>query len=200
MKIFILLVLIFFGPCLTAGHAAEDVSEAQVRALLGEALMMQGDYENSRGQYEEILKANPGDVQARIKYADLLTWQKQYPQAIQEYKTALAAHPDDLGVQEKLADVLTWNKEYKEAIDLYAGIAAKDQGNVELQVKLAEVYLWDLQYDKAQDLLRKILTIAPDHAKARLLLAKSMQYAGNPQEAIKIYQQLLSEMEKQKSP
>ena len=88
-----------------------------------------------------------------------------------------------------LAQSYSWQNDYPQAIRVYAEII-KDTDNKEAKIALAEVYIWDKQFAKAEDLARELIKINPKNVKARIILAESLQYLGNYEEAMRVYKGL----------
>ena len=119
----------------------------------------------------------------------------KFAQAIEFYEKALIVKPSprDNKIKESLAQSLSWQKEYDKAIQLYKEVIAKTD-SLDTKMQLAEVYIWNNQFEEAKEILFEILKITPQDKKAKLLLARAMQYSGQAEQAIEIYKELLREV------
>lgn len=95
-------------------------------------------FQATEKEYQDILKIDPGNLEARVQFARLLLFNQQIPDAVTQYEICLESAPDDVRVQLGLAEC-----EYRDGKKLDA---AKDR----LEKLLAQDQLAD---DRARTLL-----------------------------------------------
>jgi tetratricopeptide (TPR) repeat protein len=99
--------------CTKGGAPPRDgrALEAEGRdALLAEArhAAQGGDYTEARRRYEELLRRDRGDDEARAGLARVDAWDGAYARAERGYREILSRHPEDDDVRGGLFDVLAW--------------------------------------------------------------------------------------------
>jgi tetratricopeptide (TPR) repeat protein len=148
--------------------------------------------------YEVALTREPAHIDALTELAFSYQWTKRYSEAIATFQKALSIKPDSIKLKIALAETYSWTGEYEKAIELYKK-AIDLRESADTKRKLAEAYIWGNQPEKAKNILESMLKLNPRDSKAKLLLARSIQYSGKADEAILIYEELLAE-EKRKKP
>lgn len=192
MKKFFCLCL-FLALAVPPACAEKSASKEEIRRLLGEAQMIEGDYADAAKQYEAVLQKDPSDLKARTSLADILSWQKKYDAAVAEYEKVLQAKSGDREVKKKLAAVYAWKKDYPKAEALYQELIAQDPKDPEEKVRLAEVFLWLGKFHEAEHLLTGALKTDPKNLKAKVLLGDVCAGDRRFDEALKIYREALGE-------
>ena len=120
----------------------------------------------------------------------------EYDKAIKFYEKALIIDLLHLDALKELAHSYQWTGRHEKAIALYEKVI-EIEDDIGTKRELAALYVWNNQPEKAKDFLETILKDNPHDSEAKLLLAKIMHYSGRAQEAIKIYEELLREEEKE---
>lgn len=134
--------------------------------------------------------------EVRLLLGDALLASGDYKGSIVQYLELLKKDPNNTVVLNKLAAVYAWDKQFPESIKIYEQLLKGNPNGIELKKKLAEVYLWNKQFDNSKALLSEVLAASPNDPQAQLLQAKALQYSGDPQAAVKIYEDLLKNTEK----
>lgn len=123
----------------------------------------------------------------------MTSWQKgDYHKARRVLEVALKKYPNDTLLLRQLAVVANSEGRYAEATKLLERLAQQN-ADVESLFALAEAYLQQnnaAARAKAIATVRKVLTIRPQHAQARLLLGRILRHAGQTDEALKVLEAL----------
>ncbi|MBU9889240.1 MAG: tetratricopeptide repeat protein [Candidatus Omnitrophica bacterium] len=172
--------------------AEQGIDKEEIRALLGETQMIEGNYPEATRYYREVLKKEPSNFKVRTQLADVLSWQKLYAEALLEYQQALAFRPGDHDIKQKMAAVHLWQKDYNKAEALYDELFMRDPGNAELKVPLAEARLRLGRTREAASLLNEVLAGDPANRDAKVLLADLHGEEKNFREAARLYREILA--------
>ncbi len=164
--------------------------QPDIQYYKGHNFFSKGDYPNAIQTHEKNLQKNPSRSDVMRELAQSYQWSKNYTKAIEIFRRILQAAPKDLEAKDALAETLSWNKEFPEAIRLYREVLA-EKDNTQTRINLAEAYLWSEDYKSSQALLRDVLKNDPKNTRAKFILGKTMQYAGRPEEAVALFQDLL---------
>lgn len=166
--------------------------QSDIQYYKGHKFFRDGDYPKAIQAHTKNLEKNPSRLDVMRELARSYQWSKNYAKAIETFRRILQAAPKDLESKKALAETLSWNKEYPEAIRLYREILVEND-NWETRRNLAEAYLWSEDYKSADSILRDLLKNDPKDAQAKFMLAKTLQYAGRPKEAVVLFEELLNE-------
>lgn len=158
----------------------------------GHRLFEESKYSQAIPYFNKALSLQPEKIKALQELGYSYQWTKQYPLAIETFNKILAAQPQNYKIKYSLAQAYSWMNHYPEAIKIYSEII-KDTGDGEAKLSLAEVYLWDKQYAKAEEISARLAKSGFKNIKARIILAKSLQYSGRYGEAMRIYKGILLE-------
>jgi len=170
----------------------QNTQQADINYYQGRRLFEEGKYDKAAEFYEQALKIKPSYADALKDLAYCYQWTNRYEKAIEVFQKAFLFSPQDNGLKISLAETYSWIKEYKKAIPLYKEVIAV-AASLDTKMRLAEVYIWNNQFEEAKEILIEILKITPQDKKAKLLLARAMQYSGQAKQAIEIYKELLNE-------
>ena len=111
-------------------------SLAGARMELAYAYYKKGLYDLERGEYEEVLKADPRNGEALFSLAMCLQMKGEYKTAIENYEKIIAADPKDAEAQYQigLAQLALGNK--KKAMAVYDRLKALDAGSADMLRRL----------------------------------------------------------------
>ncbi|UCH12442.1 MAG: tetratricopeptide repeat protein [Candidatus Omnitrophota bacterium] len=188
----ILIFLITFLLSGTCAFSEEGIRKEELRKLLGETYIMEGDYDKAIDQYMEILKKDPSNLEVRVLLADVLSWQKKYEESIKEYNKVLESEPGNIEVKIKLARVYLWNRDYKKSQEIYKDIIKEDPHNMEAKELIADSYAYSKEFDKAIALYRELLSAKYDRG-VKIKLADTLSWNKKYNEALKFYDELIDE-------
>lgn len=158
---------------------------------LAESYMSMGDFKAAIKNYQQVLSAKPQDTKAQTALADVLSWQKNYPEAIAEYEKILAREPDNEIILRKMADAYEWKLDFSKAATLYEKLLGRHPDSAELTLALAENYSAQKRFQEALALLNQGLEKTAD-PKLRLIVARTLLFTGDFEQAKNILKELLS--------
>ena len=150
-------------------------------------------------QYEKITEADPKDLDSWVMLGRLDLVEKKSPDAEKAFRAVLAIQPDNEDAMTGLAQVYGDMGDSRKAADLLRQVAEKSP-TARSYATLANAYEQMKDYPLACESLRKAITIAPDNADLQRELAQDLLLADQPDEALKIYQQLAAEDPKDYEP
>ncbi len=190
---------ILISIAITTTAVYHKTQKANMNYYPGHRYLKKGDREKALILLGKALSIDKNHLGALKDLSELYTWLHKFDKAIEMYEDILRLKPKDRKAKYSLAKVYTWSKNYPRAVALYSELiqATNDK---QFKKDLAEIYIWDNQLDKAKGLLDEVLKESPSDYEARFLLAKTLQYLKQPDEAIKIYNQLLDEQDRKYEP
>jgi len=153
--------LIAAGPAL---RAAPDPEAA-------DAAFDAGDNARALALYDEILAANPGDINALLRSGKLLSWEQRFDEALSRYDAALTREPKNSEVELERAKVLLWSRRYDEAIlgfDRVLKTAPKEPWAL---CGTAQAYQWSGRGRASRPFYERALAAEPNMQAALLGLA-----------------------------
>lgn len=122
-------------------------------------------------------------------------WTGNPDKAADFLKKASLLDPQNLKITIGLAEAYAWSGDYEKAIAIYEKLPHSDS-NVDLVKKIAKVYIWNEQYDKAKEKLMPLVASKPTDAEVSVLWGQALDYSGDREEAVKVYQQILEDLNK----
>jgi tetratricopeptide (TPR) repeat protein len=143
-------------------------------------------------QYEKITAKEPKDAESWVVLGRLYRASAKSPEAENAYKQALKAEPDNEDALTGLGMMYSDLGDNKRAIDMLKAASEKNP-NEHTLATLATFYEQMHDYKSAADALRKAVDLAPDNVRIRRGLAEDLLQSDQPDEALKIYQELSSE-------
>jgi tetratricopeptide (TPR) repeat protein len=128
--------------------AAEDLKRAVeldpelpgVHAMYAQALLMQGNPDQARREFETELARHPLDFDANLHMGILLKSEENYDAALGHFKRALGVRPDDVATRYQIASVALARQETAAATTLLEAIVKDAPTFVEAHVALATAY------------------------------------------------------------
>ena len=144
--------------------AAPDPAAAQ-------AAFDSGDSAKALALYDEILAANPNDVDALLHSGKLLSWDRKYDEALARYDRALTIDPKNAGVLLERGKVLLWSSRYDEAVAAFAIVLKDIPAEPWALCGTAQAYAWRGQPAKARPFYERALSADPNLMEAQLGLA-----------------------------
>lgn len=128
---------------------------------------LDGDFDESRRIYGELLERNARDDEARAGRARVHAWSGEYERAEKLYRDILARHPGDDDVRAGLFNVLVWDHRWNDAERLLDEAPKQDTpGLLALRARLLHA---DGNVTRARALIEKAERLAPNDADIRAL-------------------------------
>ena len=143
-------------------------------------------------QYQAVTQKAPGDVESWVILGRLYRVQNNSVEAEKAYNQALKADPKNEDALTALAMMYLDLGDNKRAIE---NLKAASEGNPSAQTlaALAAAYEQMRDYKSAAEALRRALAVAPDNDRLLRSLVEDLQRSGQYDEAIQIYQSILSD-------
>jgi tetratricopeptide (TPR) repeat protein len=163
----------FLASCIVLGclaAAAPDAEAAPDRAA-ADAAFDAGDTARALALYDEILAADPGDVNALLRSGKLLSWDRKYDEALARYDRALNRDPHNTEVELERAKVLLWSRRYDEAIRGFDGVLKTSPKEPWALCGTAQAYQWSGRGRDARPYYERALAAEPEMQEALLGLA-----------------------------
>lgn len=167
---FVVAWLVGAGPGL---EAAPDIAAA-------DAAFDAGDYPRALALYDEILAANPGDINALLRSGKLLSWDRRYEEALARYDRALTREPKNSAVLLERAKVLLWSRRYDEAILGFDRVLKTSPRESWALCGTAQAYAWSGRGREARPFYERALAAQPGMKEAIIGLASSDLAEGDP--------------------
>jgi tetratricopeptide (TPR) repeat protein len=136
-----------------------------------DAAFDEGDSARALALYDEILAANPDDVNALLRSGKLLSWDRQYEQALARYDRALAKEPGNPEVLLERGKVLLWSRRYDEAVMAFDRVLRVDPKEPWALCGTAQAYSWRGRGKDARPFYERALAAEPGMKEALLGLA-----------------------------
>jgi Tfp pilus assembly protein PilF len=169
-------------------HLQAQVKLAELLALSNEKQVLQ----EAEGRAQEVLKAEPDNVDALNALAAAEWKLGEKEEAEQHLQRAVSKSPHDIGSTTALAKIMLARNDFSAAEKVLVASADQTPPSVDRVVTLAEFYTWTGKLGKAEQQLRRALEIDPKNATALLDLASLLVRAGRLEEAGQTYQALSS--------
>ena len=159
----------------------------------GHSLYSKGKHEESIPYYVKALSFAPKNLKAQTELAYSYMWDWKFQKAIDVFSQILKEHPGDIKIELSLADCYAYTLQFDSSIALMNGIIHKTK-DLDMKMHLAEIYLWAQMPQKAVELLQEILKESPGDMQVEMLLGKALYYAGDNEEASRIFEILLKQI------
>ncbi|HZN54357.1 MAG TPA: tetratricopeptide repeat protein [Candidatus Polarisedimenticolaceae bacterium] len=130
-----------------------------------------GDTERALALFDEILAANPSDVNALLRSGMLLSWSRRFDDALARYDRALAVEPANAKVLLERGKVFLWSRRYDEAIESFDKVLRIDPKEPWALCGTAQAYAWSGRSGQARPYYERALAAQPDFKEAELGLA-----------------------------
>ncbi len=159
--------------------AAPELSAAPDREA-ADAAFDAGDAARALALYDEILAANPGDINALLRSGKLLSWDRRYDEALARYDAALTREPKNSAVELERAKVLLWSGRYDKAILGFDRVLKIVPNEPWALCGTAQAYAWSGHGRAARPYFERALAAQPGMKEAIVGLASSDLEEGEP--------------------
>jgi len=151
-----------------------------------------GHLEAARSIYQQILQAQPHNVDARQLLGVVAYKMHNAEEAIAHYRLALELNPNYPHVQNNLGAALWKLERAAEAIHHYKKAIALKPDYVDAYNNLGMALMREDRTDEAISAYQQLLSLKPDYAEAHVNLGLAWRERGNLSQAIGHYQQALA--------
>ena len=190
MRIFFIVLTLCFLVYPFVSSAGADENEEEIRALLAEAYIADGDYESAIEEYREVLKNDPKNIEAMAALADILSWNKKYDEALELYDEILKDN-EAPEIRLQKARILGWAREYDRSLREYQKILDNNYNEVvEIEMQAKRAY-WDNRVQRAIKYYKELIEKAPENVEAMFDLSQVYSYQSMWKEAIEEYKRIL---------
>jgi tetratricopeptide (TPR) repeat protein len=157
-----------------------------------ELLLRQGKNDQAYAKTQEMLKADPNDLDARAIKANFMLNRGEVSQAIGELQTVVTAKPDNFVAHFNLGRAYAAHGESSQAMQQYREAFRLRPDYVVARISLAETNLKVGDFDSALQTAQEAEKYSPGNPDARLLQAMALMHLDRNDEARKIFDDLLA--------
>jgi protein O-mannosyl-transferase len=153
-----------------------------------------GNQDEAKIQFEELLRISPTNVTALHNYGIFLVNSDNYDEGMEHLREALRLQPNSVTVHNSLAQALWQKGQVEEAEKLLRASLTLKPDNPDTHSYLAIVIGSSKErYLESIEQYREAIRIKPNHHRARLGLAITLQLHGQKEEAEEHYRQVFQE-------
>jgi tetratricopeptide (TPR) repeat protein len=172
----------FVASCVVAAclAGAAPVLMAAPDREAADAAFDAGDTARALALYDEILAANPGDIDALLRSGKLLSWDRKYDAALARYEAALTREPKNREVELERGKVLLWSGRYDEAIRGFDRVLKLVPNEPWALCGTGQAYAWSGRGRAGRPYFERALAAQPGMKEAIVGLAASDLEEGDP--------------------
>ncbi len=159
---------------------------------LGSVLLLKGQVDEARSQYEQALAANPDYAEAHNNLGIIFLRQGKTDDAIAQIERAVAINPQYAEARGNLGNAHLANGQVDEAIAQYERALAINPDFHALYFNLGNARFAKGQIDEAITAYERALALNPDNAEAHSNLGNALLTKRQPAEAILHYERALA--------
>jgi tetratricopeptide (TPR) repeat protein len=161
----------------------ERPDDEQVRRMAASAAEAICDWERAAFHWGAVLESGATDDMAHIGYAKASARAGDTASAIPVWTALCEQDPGCTARHLELARVYAAQDKLDEAVTAYANAAATDAGNPTIWLEMGSLFARTSFYEEAISALQQCVSIEPEHAFARALLADAHLQAGDADSA-----------------
>lgn len=154
-----------------------------LRTMLGVGLVGGGKFADAAGEFEKVLRKEPGNLQAGVALSSIYLQGGRTAEALRVIEAMLKQHPGNPGVLNLLGTAKARKGDNVGARKAFQQALEKDAGFLAAQVGLVRLDIGGRDFEAAEKRLRTILAKSPDHLDAVLEQARLNGLTGKPAEA-----------------
>jgi tetratricopeptide (TPR) repeat protein len=151
--------------------------------LLGEALLVAGNYDDAATQFRRALSADPEDTTSRVGLSKVFEARGDLDKALWQMQRAVELLPADADLKAELARLITMRHED----DVVEPFETTRPG-------LGRIYIQQGLYAKAIQELKAVLTQEPERTDVRATLAQVLWRTGQRVEAVEVCHAILEKL------
>lgn len=173
------------------GKISDEQERASIRrVLLEKSRTLKEQTNQAIALYQDTLKANPGNIDARLHLAREYVHIGETERAIAEFETAIDLAPHNAAPPRlMLADLYRSLEQIDRVIAIYQELLEVDPNNLAIRLRLAKDYADGGQTEKAIGELEAAISLAPDKPAPRRRLAQLYSTVGQNEQAAFLYQE-----------
>jgi tetratricopeptide (TPR) repeat protein len=172
-------------------HALEAETSATVKTKLGEALRLQGKFDEAVAELRDAVRLDPRSARAQSGLGLALRAQKNLTESTAAYQEAIRLDPDLIDAHNGLAVALANQGRLNDAVTEFREIIRVDPDSAIGYYNLAYA-LADLDRDvESAAALREVVRINPNHYNARFNLGELFRLEGKYDESVKQFREYL---------
>jgi len=190
VRIFFIVLTLCFLVCSFVSSADAVENEGEIRALLADVYIADGDYESAASEYREVLKNDPKNIKARTALADILSWNKKYDEALELYDEILK-DKESPEIRLQKARILGWAREYDKSLKEYKRILDYNYNEVIEVEMLAKKAYWKNRIQHAIKYYQELIEKDPDNVEAMFDLSQIYSWQSMWEKAIEEYKKIL---------
>jgi tetratricopeptide (TPR) repeat protein/cellulose synthase/poly-beta-1,6-N-acetylglucosamine synthase-like glycosyltransferase len=173
----------------------EQPDDQETARLLADVLSWHGAYKEALAQLDELMQADPDDVGLMIRSAEVLLWSRDYEAALGHYQALLDADFERPSLWPGFVDAAGGAASLKPehvrmAVRIQDQIKKIEPANALFVIRLAWLLHRGQETARANRLLDQLIRLRPLEPAARRELAGVLAGAGNPRQALKLYEGL----------
>lgn len=150
-----------------------------------------GETKKAEAQYQELLKENPMDAEARNNLGSVYQELGYYEKAEAEFRKAVLLKPDYLGAHNNLGVALYKKGNLDGALREFQSLLEANPRDVQSLTNLGVVLKKQGDLLRANSAFQRVLQIDPTHAEAHYNLAITLEEEGEVAKAVYHYQKFL---------
>jgi predicted O-linked N-acetylglucosamine transferase (SPINDLY family) len=171
---------------------AQNGQEPAFHNNLGNALQVQGNFEEAVASYQRALALEPDNAQTHYNLGVALKEQRKLDEAAASFRQALALRPDYAEAHNKLGNALQEQGKLDEAVASFKLALAHRPDYADARYGLGAAFQAQDKLDEAAECYRRVLTITPDCAEAHNNLGTILFSQGKADEAAASYGRALA--------
>lgn len=167
-----------------AGIASAQSTSAEQLFREAVAAQQRGDDALAIRKYQELLKINPGVVEARANLGAALSRQGRFDEAIEQYRAVLAKNADNPALRSNLALAYYKKGALREAVEQLTALHRADPGDIRIATLLGDCYTRLGQDDRVVAVLTPIEAAHPGDLAVAWLLGSALIRTGHKRDGL----------------
>ena len=136
-------------------------------------------------QLKEAVRADPTNVDLRLRLDRLLYLSHRYPEAIEQFQAALNLAPENLEVRLELGRVCVLAQQYGKAIEEFQRVLIVKETDVIARMELAYAYIKQEKLEEAPSLGKPVILVRENTERPEGVMAGVVKLVGTDKEQIK---------------
>ncbi|MCK4753327.1 MAG: tetratricopeptide repeat protein [Planctomycetes bacterium] len=159
---------------------------------LGNALALQGSYDEALEHFNLVLQSNPENADIHYNIATVLQSQGKLDDAMKEYLQVLKFAPNHADSLNNVGIIFQSREDFGNAIMRFRKVLLIEPENPYAHFNLGKVLKLQNKLDEAIHHFRQAIKFKPDHDRAHNLLGEALQSQGKVEQAIPYFREALN--------